>query len=113
MRTVPLTVPPATPTKSDSAATSDCCAVGSTTIVTARPCREVPSRLGATVFAKSSVNALPLFSPLICACSDDLVARSFLTCWTSVLSTSPLSGPPPSATPMASARNTETIETMW
>ena len=110
---MPPTVPPATPIRSVRPSTSDCAAVGSTTSVTARPFSLSPIRLGATVAANSSLKVLPLRSEVICAWSSTLAARSVFTCSTSVLSTSPFSGPPPSATPTASARKTETIETMW
>ena len=81
--------------------------------MTTRPLSVSPIRLGATVEANWSVKVLLLRRPAISAWRAVFVARSTLTWSTSVLSTAPLSGPPPRATPTASARKTETMETMW
>jgi len=92
---------------------TDSSAPGRITRVTGRPASVSPISPGATFAAKASVKSLPLRRAEMSARSALLAARSASTCLTSVSSTSPCSGPPPSATPMASARKTDTIETMW
>jgi hypothetical protein len=59
------------------------------------------------------LKVLPLRSPVISARSWLFVCRSAFTWSTRVLSTSPLSGPPPRAIPTARDRKTDTIDTMW